>query len=71
MNIFRCTKDGSLDKQYLRTCAVYRLLKAGRIGKERAIELMRQRHISNAQGTVELWLAHPLKHLTQSGKAVA
>ena len=63
MNIFRCTKDGSLDKQYLRTCAVYRLLKTGRIDKARAIELLRQRYISHAQGVVELWLAHPLKHL--------
>lgn len=31
MNAFRMTASGGLDRVYLRTCAIWRLLKAGRI----------------------------------------
>lgn len=63
MNLFRCTPDKSLDRKYLRTCAVYRLLKQKRIGFARALELLAERHGSNLRGTVELWRAHPLKDM--------
>ena len=55
MNLFRATPDGSLDKQYLRLCAVYRLMKAGKIAKGRAIQLLEQRHVTKARQTVECW----------------
>lgn len=35
MNLFRCTPDRRLDREYLRICAVYRLLKRQRIGTAR------------------------------------
>lgn len=60
MNLFRCTTDGSLDKQYLRTCAVYKLLKQGRIDKTRAVELLT---VSKPIRIVELWLSGPLKNI--------
>lgn len=73
MNLFRCTPDRSLDRIYLRTCAVYRLLKHGHIDKTKAIELAdrplrrgspafpqyKQRGYLN--GTIEIWLSGPLK----------
>lgn len=66
MNMFRCTPDKSLDKVYLRTCAVYKLLKQRKIGKQRAIELLtiqESKYTDTRKNLVELWLAHPLKHL--------
>lgn len=64
MNLFRCgTKDGSLDKQYLRICAVYRLLSRGRIGKARAIDLLAARKVEKPKRLLEMWLAWPLKNL--------
>lgn len=68
MNLFRCgTKDGSLDKKYLRVCSVYRLLKRRVIGQTRALELLAQRHsateMKRLRGTVELWKAHPIKDM--------
>ncbi len=63
MNLFRCTPDGSLDKQYLRICAVYRLLKKQRIGKARATQLMKARGVKCAPATVEMWMANPLKNI--------
>ena len=67
MNLFRQTKDGSLDLKYLRVCSVYRLLKQKRIGKPRALELLAQRHspaeMNILRRTVELWFANSLKHL--------
>ena len=60
MNLFRCTRDDSLDKQYLRTCAVYKLLKQGRIGKDRAVELLT---VPKPIRIVELWLSGPLKKI--------
>lgn len=66
MNLFRCgTKDGSLDRKYLRVCAVYRLLKKQLIGQTRALELLAQRHtaaeMKGLRGTVELWKAHSIR----------
>lgn len=55
MNLFRHAKDGSLDRQYLRICAVYRLMKSGRITKDTAVALLEQRKVSKARQTVELW----------------
>lgn len=55
MNLFRHAKDGSLDKGYLRICAVYKLISCGRIEKERAVELLTERNVSKARQTVELW----------------
>lgn len=67
MNLFRQTKDGSLDRKYLRVCAVYRLLSKQLIGKARAIELLAERHstqeMRSLRGTVDLWLTHPLNNL--------
>lgn len=64
MNIFRCTPDRSLDKQYLRTCAVYKLLKKGRIDKSRAIELLTiNDYYGSRKRLIELWLNGPLKNL--------
>lgn len=55
MNLFRHAKDGSLDRQYLRICAVYKLMKSERISKDRAIQLLEQRNVSKALQTVEIW----------------
>lgn len=67
MNLFRQTPDRSLDRPYLRLCAVYRLLKAKQIGKARALELLAQKHgskrMATLRGTVELWQHHSLKEM--------
>lgn len=63
MNLFRCTLDGSLDRQYLRVCAVYRLLKKQIIDKVRAVELLEQRKVPKALAVVELWLANPKRSI--------
>lgn len=67
MNLFRQTKDGSLDRRYLRVCAVYRLLKKQTIGRARALELLADRHtaaeMKTLRGTVQLWKAHPLPNM--------
>lgn len=55
MNCFRHAKDGSLDLQYLRICAVYRLMSKGTIAKDQAVHLLEQRNVSKARQTVELW----------------
>lgn len=65
MNMFRAgTKDGSLDRKYLRVCSVYKLLKRKVIGQARAIELLAQRHseteMKTLRATVQLWKAHPI-----------
>lgn len=36
--------DGSLDRQYLRVSAVYRLFVSKKIDKQRAVELIMQKH---------------------------
>jgi hypothetical protein len=54
------------DKSYRVTCAVFRMLKSGKVDKNCAVKLLEKRaKIQNAtaQGTVELWLKYPLKHL--------
>lgn len=56
MNLFRTTPDRSLDKQYLRVCAVYRLMKRRRLEKARAVSLLRDRKVPSAEALVELWL---------------
>ena len=72
MNVFRCTADGSLDRSYLRTCAIYRLLKNGRIDKRGAFALARRpirgRWVrpDRLDGTIELWLAGPLRARTSA-----
>ncbi len=62
MNAFRCTPDRSLDKVYLRTCAVYRMLKLRRIDRQRAVDLLLCPPKTRT-GLVELWLAGPLRAL--------
>lgn len=65
-NIFRHTPDGSLDRQYLRICAVYRLLKRGQItSKARAVELLAERKVKTARATVEVWMTGAqMRHVT-------
>jgi hypothetical protein len=71
MNAFRMTDDGALDRVYLRTCAIYRLLKSGRIGQARAIELQRlpikgaYRQADRLVCLIEIWKAGPLKDMRQ------
>ena len=60
MNAFR-DKEGKLDRPYLRVCSVYKLLKQGRIGQARAIELLKARRIEGRR-LVEIWLAGPFKN---------
>jgi hypothetical protein len=67
MNVFRCTPDRSLDRYYLRTCAIYRLLKNGHVDKAGAMQLARRpirgMRVSQTRldGTIEIWLAGPLR----------
>ncbi len=67
MNLFRQTADKSLDRKYLRVCAVYRLMSRGLVGKSRAIELLAEKHstreMQTLQATVELWIANPFKRM--------
>lgn len=67
MNVFRCTPDRSLNRYYLRTCAIYRLLKNRHVDKEGAKALARRpipgvyAKPDRLDGTIEIWLAGPLK----------
>ena len=67
MNVFRCTPDRSLDRYYLRTCAIYKLLKHGHIDKAGALELAARpirgcyAKPDRLNGTIELWLNGPLR----------
>lgn len=64
MNIFRLTRDAPLDRKYLRTCAVYKLLKRQRIGFKCALKLLAERHgKENMRPLVELWRAGPIKDM--------
>ena len=69
MNVFRCTPDRSLDREYLRTCAIYRLLKSKRIGLARAVELgdlpIRgvHRRPGRLRATIEIWRGGPLRDM--------
>jgi hypothetical protein len=70
-NLFRQTRDGSLDRYYLRTCAIYRLLKSRRIDKAGALALARRpiKRLKPWQyappkrldATIEIWLKGPLR----------
>lgn len=61
-NMFRDIRTGKLDRQYLRICAVYRLLMRNQaIGKDRAIELLAQCKVEKPVRLVELWLANPIQ----------
>lgn len=66
-NVFRQTPDGCLDRPYLRTCAIYRLLKNHRIDKAEAIRLSKlplsdgRKPPHNLEQTINLWLSGPLK----------
>lgn len=69
MNVFRCTPDRSLDREFLRTCAIYRLLKRGYINRDEAKQIARRRvrgcHTKpeRLDGTIEIWLNGPLREL--------
>lgn len=66
-NLFRCTPNRELDRLYLRTCAVYRLLKNGHIGQAQALDLSNRplrrgsKPPNYLRGTIELWKAGALK----------
>lgn len=69
-NLFRCTLDRSLDRVYLRTCAIYRLLKNKRIGFAQAVEMQDRRSQGRTvvrkgylTGTIEIWRSGPLKDM--------
>ena len=70
-NVFRM-RDGTLDRVYLRTCAIYRLLKHGLIGKAVAKELAARpfRNLSVRPGreryldsTIEIWARDVIKDM--------
>ena len=60
---------GKLDRQYLRTCTVYRLLKSGRIGQSQANEIANRPLRAGSKprdylrGTIEIWRSGPLKDM--------
>ncbi|MCV9964818.1 hypothetical protein OIU34_23275 [Pararhizobium sp. BT-229] len=56
MNMFRQTWDGRLDRQYLRVCATFKLLKLCKIDAARAVELLAERRIHNAENVVGNWV---------------
>jgi hypothetical protein len=59
-DLFHQTKDGKLDRSYLRVCSVYKLLMRRKsIDKNRAIELLKERRVGSEKAVVELWLANP------------
>ena len=58
-NAYRDPRTGKLDRQFLRTCAVWRLVRASRITtKARAVELLEQAGVRHAQQVVLLWLTN-------------
>lgn len=68
MNVFRMTPDRSLDREYLRTAAVYRLLKSGKIDKAQAVQQAdkpirgKPRKPGRLTATIEIWLNGPLRN---------
>lgn len=57
MNCFRLS-NGKLDRKFLRTCAVFKLLRQGRITSyDRALELLRERHGNDRsiENTLQIW----------------
>ena len=68
MNAFRMmTPRGKLDRVYLRTCALWRLLKAGHITPEQAKELADRpirgywRKPGWLVNTIDIWTKGPLR----------
>jgi len=55
--------DHSLDRQYLRVCAVHRLLNRRRIGFARAVELLAERRVVQPARLVELWRGSHLREM--------
>lgn len=55
MNAYRF--NGKLDRQYLRITAVYRLLAAGKIGSDTAVDLLAERNVQKPGRLVGFWLA--------------
>jgi len=57
MNIFS-KLDGSVDREFLRVCAVYRLFARNHISKDMAVELLRQvlRAGSKPEVLVSMWV---------------
>ncbi len=51
--------DGRLDRQYLRICAAFKLLKQGKIDAGRAVELLAERGIGPS--VVDHWVNHLAK----------
>lgn len=63
-DLFHETKDGSLDRKYLRVCSVYKIfMRQKRVTKERAIELLRQKKVGNEKALVEMWERWPPQSL--------
>ena len=67
MNAFRITPDRSLDREYLRVCAVYQCIKRYRIGRDKA-RLIANRRIRGVykkpgwlDATIEIWFNGPLR----------
>lgn len=56
-------KTGKLDRAYLRTCVLSRLLKRKKIGQTRAIELAKEYHKDGLRGTIELWKEYHIKDM--------
>ncbi|MBY3432752.1 hypothetical protein HFN89_01000 [Rhizobium laguerreae] len=54
-NMFRLP-EGQLDRQYLRVCATFKLLKLCKIDETRAVELLEERRIRGADGLVSKWV---------------
>lgn len=54
-----------LDRKYLRVASVYKLLRRQCIGRQRAMELLSERHSAKEMkvlsGLVDLWKAGPIK----------
>lgn len=60
-------RTGKWNHKGLRISAVYRLLRKQIIGKNRALELLAEKHtpaeMKILRGTVEHWHAYPIKHM--------
>ena len=67
MNAFRMTPDRSLDRVFLRTCAIYRLLKVGWIGQGEALEMQNRKWRKGGaprgylSDTIRIWKDGPLR----------
>ena len=63
MNAFRTTESGTLDRQYLRVCACYKLLKQNKITIARAEELMKAKGVKDPKALIELWIKSPFAEI--------